>query len=333
MPQAKLLSLTTLTLACLAPTLGHAQSEQASCTLSGVASMPVNLAIYDKADGGSPIARFTGGDTALAVSDPFTQGGKRAQVRTGTGSGSFRIAGWTDASQVPVYTAVNVPIVSGSLWIAPHQLVEITASSGSRFKVKKRLTTPISQTFNTWAECSALTLSTGTTPGYDVPGNARGYVLRKDSAELYDGWQKDKTLVTVLAKAPEALGVLLWSEEQRGGFVRVTYRGEIGIDAWARASDLRALPRGETMDVQRPSVVKRSPPQLKLADNPRVAKTSKELVLRTAARDDGPSIGVVEANTELYVLDVVAGWANVLPKSLHVAPHGDGQFWVKNADL
>jgi hypothetical protein len=44
-------------------------------------------------------------------------------------------------------------------------------------------------------------------------------------------------------------------------------------------------------------------------------------------------VGVVEAETELYVMDVIAAWAKVLPKSLHVLPAGDLAFWVKTADL
>ncbi len=333
MPKANLLHIPAALVTALVSNVAFAQDGAKPCTLSGKAEMPVNVVIYDKADGGSAIARFTGGETRLALSQPFAQGGKRAYVATGTGTGSFRVDGWTDVTKVPIFTSRNVPIVAGHVWIGAHRQVEVTASSGSRFKIQKRVTTPLRQTFNGWADCSALTLSGGTPLVSEVPGNARGYVLRKDTAELYDTWAKDKTLVTVLHKAPETTGVLLWSEEQRGGFVRVTYNGEVMIDAWARAAELRALPRGETMDVARPSVTKSQPPRLALANNPKVVTTQKELPLRIAAREDGQVIGVVEAVTELYVLDVVAGWASVLPKSLHVAPHGDGQFWVKNSEL
>jgi len=42
---------------------------------------------------------------------------------------------------------------------------------------------------------------------------------------------------------------------------------------------------------------------------------------------------VVEADTEVYVMDTIAGWTKVLPKSLHVLPAGDLSFWVKSSDL
>ena len=32
-------------------------------------------------------------------------------------------------------------------------------------------------------------------------------------------------------------------------------------------------------------------------------------------------------------MDTIAGWAKVLPKSLHVLPAGELSFWVKSADL
>ena len=51
------------------------------------------------------------------------------------------------------------------------------------------------------------------------------------------------------------------------------------------------------------------------------------------AGDSNPVVGRIEANTETYVLDIVAGWASVLPKSLNVTPHGDYQFWVKASEL
>ncbi len=303
------------------------------CTVSGEAEMPVNLAIYNKASGGTPIARFTGGQTSLRASNFFAGNGQRAAIQTGTGTGSFRIDGWTDASKVPVFSAHRIPIISGHLYISKHQRLKIMSGSGNRLKVKKRIKTPIHQSFNAWADCSALTLVRKPAPTHTVPGHARGYVLKKDNVELYDSWRKDRNLVTMLNRAAGSTGVLLWSEERKGGWVHVEYRGEVFINAWARARNLKALPRGETMDVQRGSVTKRAAPQLKLADNPKVVKTTKEVPIRSKAGDKGPVIGKIEVGTETYVLDIVAGWASVLPKSLNVAPHGAGQFWVKASEI
>ena len=76
-----------------------------------------------------------------------------------------------------------------------------------------------------------------------------------------------------------------------------------------------------------------SPPQLQLRKTPRIVMTKRELPLRVAARDAEAPVGVIEPETEVYVMDTVAGWANVLPKCLHVLPADNLSFWVKTTDL
>ncbi|MCA9596780.1 MAG: hypothetical protein KC776_25870 [Myxococcales bacterium] len=336
-PRAAAIAIVT---AAAAAQLGHAPPARAdqsatkvSCTLRGMAQMPVNLAIYDKPSGGSPIARFSGGETALAASDFFADGGKRVEIQTGTGTGSFRIAGYIDASKVPVFTKHRVSVISGNVWIAPNRSVSVLGGRGGKLKIQKKIDTPLNQTFSTWASCSSLTLDDNTPPGWTVPGHARGYVLKKDSAELFDGVGSDRSSVTTLYRAAGGTGVLFWSQERKGAFVNIEYHGDVEIRGWVRSRDLKALPRGETMDVQHGPVSKRKPPQLALAQKPDLVKTEKEIPIRIGAGEDKPVIGRIEADTETYVLDTVAGWASVLPKSLNVAPYGDNQFWVKASDL
>lgn len=76
----------------------------------------------------------------------------------------------------------------------------------------------------------------------------------------------------------------------------------------------------------------RNPARLALPGTPRVVRTTREVPLRTAAKEGEP-VGIIESGAETYVLDVVAGWASVLPKSLDVMPIENGQFWVKKAEL
>jgi hypothetical protein len=76
-----------------------------------------------------------------------------------------------------------------------------------------------------------------------------------------------------------------------------------------------------------------TPPELQLPQPPRTVKTTRDVPLRLAAKDAEAPVGVIEAETEVYVMDSMAGWANVLPKSLHVLPAGEQSFWVKSADL
>jgi hypothetical protein len=109
------------------------------------------------------------------------------------------------------------------------------------------------------------------------------------------------------------------------------YRGELVINAWGRLAEFPLLD-----DIgDRPPAPTRitSPPRLYFDGKPRLVKTKWEVPLWNAASAEAKALGRIEADTETYVLDVVAGWAYVLPKSLAVVPYGDERFWVKASDL
>ncbi len=108
-----------------------------------------------------------------------------------------------------MYTDVAIPVVSGHLYLGAKRKVKVIAASKGRLKVQQSLKTPIQQTFTTWASCSALTLTTTTPPGWNVPGHARGYVVKKDQITLYDDWHPDRSEVTALNRAPGSNGILL----------------------------------------------------------------------------------------------------------------------------
>jgi len=314
------------------PAQADGATTQSTCTLSGTAQMPVNEVIYDKSDGGSAIARFTGSDTPLVATDFFFGNGKRVRVQTGTGSGGFRIDGWVDASKVPVQTRNNITIISDHLWLAPQREVSVQSAAPGKLRIKRVVKTPFSQTFTAWASCGDLGLGTKVAAGWTPPGDARGYVAKKD-VELWSSNESDKSLVTILTPNEYSNGILLWSTERKGGWVHVMHHSDVVIDAWARSRDLKALPRGETMDQPAGTSTRRNPPQLKLAANPKTATATKDVPIRSNASEKAPVIGTIETGAEVYVLDIVAGWASVLPKSLNVAPHGDGSFWAKASEL
>ena len=72
---------------------------------------------------------------------------------------------------------------------------------------------------------------------------------------------------------------------------------------------------------------------LKISGTPRVVKLTQDVKVLSAPKADAPVIGTAETETELYVVDVVAGFASVLPKSMELAPAGDTQFWVLASEL
>lgn len=300
-----------------------------SCSVSGEARLDSNVAMYDEASGGDAIAKFTGAKIAVSVTAfPRTSNG-RARVTTS----GFSLEGYVPTRDLPVQTSRAVPVYSGHVWIGAHRQVRVVDAREDKLKIQKELSFPIQQTLETWTPCSSLTLTEIVPSGHQPDGHARGYVLKKSSLDLFSDAGGASGVLTV-NRAPAASGVLFFSTERKGAWVHVEHYGEVVIDAWARARDLEALPRGETMDQVGPSsVTKHGSPRLRLQGDPRVVKAAKSVTIRGRASDDGPKIGRIERGTVVYVVDVIAGWASVMPKDLSVAPAGDAQFWVKSAEL
>jgi hypothetical protein len=281
---------------------------------------------------GRRVARFSGGESAVTFISPPADGSAQARIETGTGQGSFRISGFVKASELRLYTNISVPIVSGHVWLRPGTRVLAAGSSAGKVKIEKQSSAPFNQRLHALIDCSALTF-TPPPSAFTPPGDARVYLMKISLLDLYDAPAPQGRVVFTLQRAPHSDNVRFFGTEQRGGFVHVQYGSEVGVDAWARANDLQALPRGETSDVPAATYTMTSPPQLQVQTAPRIVRIKRELPLRIAARDTDAPIGVIEPDTDIYVIDTVAGWANVLPQSLHILPVDNLSFWVKAADL
>jgi hypothetical protein len=307
----------------------------ASCGQRGSVVFDKDTVLSDT--GGRTVARFSGGESAVTLLAPPADGSDQALIETGTGHGSFRIRGLVKAGELRTFSNVSIPIVPSHVWLRPGVRVVAagmsTGLSAGKVKVEKQISSPFNQLFHALADCSALTFTPPPAPSLSVPGNARVFLMKVALLDLYEQPGPQGRIVFTVQRSALTDNVRFFSTEQRGGFVHVQYGGEVGIDAWAKASDLQALPRGETSDVPPSSYTLSSPPQLQLEKAPRIVQTKREVPLRVAARDAEAPIGLIEPDTEVYVMDTVAGWANVLPKSLHVLPAGNLSFWVKAADL
>jgi hypothetical protein len=296
------------------------------CSLSGEPVMANGVAIYDAPSGGTELAHFTGAKVGLTVSSFPEAAGGRARVET-TG---FRIQGFLRARDVPAYTAHSVPVYAGHVWIADGRRVTVIGAGPGKLHVEKALVTPISGYFHGWAPCDAFTLSPRVPAGFSPDGDARAYVLKKDRLDLYS--EANGSVVTSIERAADGPGVLFFGGDRSGGWVHVEYHGDVILDGWIRAGDTTALPPGETMDQLAPSVREPGSPRLSLAGTTKVVRVASPAAIRAAASDAAAVIGGVDPGVDVYVLDVVAGWASVLPKALGLAA-GSGQFWVRARDL
>jgi hypothetical protein len=301
-----------------------------SCGQQGRVSFDDTALLVDA--NGRKLARFSGGESAVVLLSPPARGSDLLRIQTGTGRGSFRIEGYLKAADLRLFTSSDVQAVSGHVWINAGTRVTLVGSSAAQVKIEKRLSTPLQQVFGAAVTCSTLTFNPPTKEQPSVPNSARTFLMKGNDLELF-AQPAAPSPVTSLHRAPQVDSVAFLSTEQRGGFVHVQYFGEVRIDGWAKASELVPLARGEFAETWSGGYSLTSPPRLQLQQEPRVVRTSRELPLRLAAREAEKPIGVIEPETELYVMDTVAGWANVLPKSLHVLPAESSSFWVKAGDL
>lgn len=309
--------------------LGTARTARAddSCKLQGEVVVPRTVSMYDAPTGGQEIAHFTGGKVGIAITTfPDTSGGRAVVETTG-----FRVKGFVRARDLPVYTTRSVPVYAGHVWIGDGQKVSVVGASPGKLRVEKSMTWPVAGIYQGWAPCDALTLSERIPSGWTPPGGARGWVGKGDHVDLYSGPRGD--VVTGLDRAGDGPGILLWGTEREGAWIHVEHHGDVTIDAWARAQDLAPLPPGETMDQLAPARSVAGTPKIQVQGQSKVVRVAAPVVLRTAASDAAGVLGGIDAGVEVLVLDVVAGWASVIPKNLALSPAGSNQFWVKGKDL
>lgn len=299
------------------------------CALTGRVPVPRDTPI--RSDRGRVIARFTGAEVTVTTTELTLATPPRARLETGTARGSFRIRGLVEAAKLPVVTAAPLAVAVGHLWIGERRAVAVTAVNPARVQVQRAASPPLNGTFSASTTCDGLSLDARPPPGWSPPGDARGYALRESSLELFAA--PGGRSVGMLTKAPGPDAVLFFGGEERDGFVHVERHADLVVDAWARAASLSPLPRGETLDELAPATTTSVSARVALAGVPRSVRTAREVPLRAVARDAEPTIGSIAPDTETVVVDEMAGWVSVLPKTLELIAAEGGHLWAKKGDL
>ncbi len=308
-----------------------AQSAPAPCQLRGSTALPKNTELSTEA--GESLARFTGVPVTLKVTFPTaSEGGARLEV-VPTSKGGFQLHGMVAANAVPMFTKRDIMSSPGHVWIAANQEVRFHSASRGRLRVTKKVLYPMDQTFYGWGNCEDFSLVVGAPSPVRQYPEGRGFMIGKPEIPLFDGHGAKASQIASITRASYGDGVFVWSSESQGGFRHIHYFGEVVIDAWAKTSDLQWMEKGEITDQQIPPRRTTNPPQLRVSGEPRVITTQSTVELRLAADEHAAQIGTIAPGTEVMVMDVVAGWASVLPKSLEVTPTGEKQFWARVVDL
>jgi hypothetical protein len=158
-----------------------------ACVLAGTEPVPKGLQIFDAPSGGRVIGSFSGAFASLRLSelpaDPTTD---RARVSTSLGSGSVRLDGWVVPATIPVYTARDLSVMGGHVWISTAQKIKLVQAAAGSLTGEVTILGTDGQKAKASGPCEAFTLQRGTPTAMEVPGNGRGYLMKTTSIELFD---------------------------------------------------------------------------------------------------------------------------------------------------
>lgn len=313
------------------PATQVSSSTASSCLLKGTSPIPKGTQLFDAAAGGQPIARFTGNQVPMQMTEiPADPANERAKLITSTGSGSLRLEGYVPAAAIPVWTSRDVPVMAGNVWIAGGQRVRLVQGGSGSVRVEKTVAGSQGQVVRGMTGCDGLALQGSAPAAASVPPNARTFLTKGSTTEIYDRPNGDAIFSLQML---EGSSQLFWSTETRGGFVHVQSRADLVIDGWVRWNDLDPLKRGEMMGSDVRPQAPANGAQLVFEEPPRIATAPKDIAIRAKRSEKAKPIGVVEAGAQFYVMETVAGFTNVLPKNLHVLPPEDGGFWIPTSDV
>jgi len=287
--------------------------------------------LYDAPVGGRAIAKFTGDYVPMSLSEiPPDPANQRAKIATHTTTPSFRIEGYLSTQIVPVYSARDIPIVTGNVWIASAQKLKITGAQLGFVTIEMPIFGTNGQVAKINTPCDALALQRGTPTLVEVPGNGRGFLAKPQDIDIFDG-PGGNVVFTLRMNTADVK--LFWSSEQSGSFVHGKLRADLAIDAWIRWSDLNALPKGEMFDQYIPPETSVAGAKLLLDPPPRVAVAPRDIPFRFRRDDKEQPIGVIESGAEFLVMETMAGWTSVLPTKPYALPTDEGGFWVPASEV
>jgi hypothetical protein len=237
----------------------------------------------------------------------------------------MRIDGYVANAAIPVFSARDIPVIAGHVWITSAQKLKLVAAAPGAVTVELSVGGSRNQTVRVTTACDALTLQRGKPVPVAVPGHGRGYLTKTTTIDVHNQANGD---VVFSLQFLDGTSHLFWSTETKPGFVHVQSRADLAVDGWVRTKDLDPLKPGEMMDQYIPPESQVTGAQLAIDKPPRIAKASKDIALRARRDEKERPIGAVESGAEVYVMETIAGWTNVLPKSLYVLPPDDGGFWI-----
>jgi hypothetical protein len=314
----------------------HAEEAQGgvtspTCLIKGTFPPPKNTELFDATTGGNVIGKLTGASLPMTLFEiPFDPTAGRARLRTSTGSGSMRLDGFVAVGDLPIFTTRDIAVSNGNIWVSSAQKVRLVRAREDSITFELSVGGTMNQTVRATAPCDAFSLARGAAKTFEVPTNARGYMMKKSTLELFDKPNGD---VIFTINMMEGTGQLFWSSESKAGFVHVMGRSDLVFDAWARFRDLEQLKKGEMTDTYVPTQAQASGAQLAFDNPPPIFKATREIPIRATRDEKAKPIGVVEVDAEIYVMETITKWSNIVPKHLGIVAPPTGGFWVPSSEV
>ncbi|HEY5958804.1 MAG TPA: hypothetical protein VIV60_19720 [Polyangiaceae bacterium] len=313
-----------------AAAVGATNSKSSGCSLSGIAIPDLDLQVAD-ADG-RPVARFGGVALPLTLNDlPDKSDGKVSVVTDGTAR--MHISGFVPVRSIKIYLKQDLPVIKGHITLLKGTAVEFGGRTGNYARISVRTSGAVTETYDTTVACDALTVEPQKANPWSPPRHARGYLMKQAVAPLFDKPGNDAQAVSSIHLAKEARGVLFYGDRREGAFIHVQYRRDVGIDGWMSGKDLEILPRGEVVDQSMSKFLPAADKRLQMKTEAQLYRASEDIALYGKADAKLPPIGAVGKDAEFYVLDVVVGWASILPRQLDIVPLSERHFWVRASDI
>jgi len=306
-------------------------NETMDCSLAGEVEPNIDSLVLNES--GTAIARLTGARLDLQIVHLPNIPSPRATVVTHPNASiGFRIKGLMDVRTLNIKARTPIDVDSTALQLPAGTRLDAVAYGGRHLYVEKRLTREFAQVLVAEATCAQLGLSASTISAVSLPDHARAYRLDADRLEFYTRPTVEVGIAGILHRNLEGRAVLFFGAPSTSGWLNVLHRGEVNLSAWVRTNALSQLPLGELEDQSPLKSTTRSRPQMMLDGSPRLERAHADLPLRTKAFATSPVVGWIVGGTEYFVIETVAGWESVAPKSLDVMPAPNGNFWVRADD-
>jgi hypothetical protein len=316
----------------------------ARCSLRVVASFGADDALYREARGELEQARFSGGPVAVAVDT--IEAGARAHVvaRVPAEGPALVLPGYVEASRLPLYAARDLSIAARSIYIARGAPIVIRSARGGALRVTARFT----DFPDVAADATCEDVAVGIPPPAPTPVSSKSsdergapHHLAREHARVFER-PHGEVLADLRSSRP---GPTFDVDGFKRGLKHVRYDHGIVIDAWMNAEDLEegegpACDRCYGVEAEaRPRRVDRCGKEdadgfdeknCPGPDAPRARAARGAAVLATPT---GPSIGVLDVGTEVYVVTKSDGRVRISPTGGWFRPPAGSGFWVDASAL